>query len=531
MRCQQRLGSGESQRHATIISWTIALALGTAGCTFVLDNQKNQCETNADCAHFKGHPLCDDGVCVVSGLMPDDCIVLNGPPKNQNEFLNACSTSKCVPFKNCDHLKLCEADKPLPAAQDQHTKKATAPVIQALAPAPDELCTKNAPAGGLIYLYGSADFGPLLRASQPSLSALPTPYRAVFQGSTSCNGVTAAFDPNHTNTLMKDPTCSPQPCVPTGWAFYFDDSGKQVNCRLDDPTTTAVEVPPQIDIGISNLYSQTCSPDLSPSPQTGGVSEVTGPVVPFVLSVPSTSPENSISAEAAHMVFGLGGNAPAGSGMNPASPWTDWNTYYIRNSGAGSTVLTSLLIDVPRNQFWGVDTLSTENLRDSLLAATANSVTSIGILSVDFNDTNRGNLKALYLQAKGQNCGYQPDSSPTTIDKVNVRDGHYPLWGYVHFFVPDTNKDRAKPMVLLFNAQRYEQRLVDDIIKASLTPQCAMKVARNAEMGDFQVRTGFQCGCYFDFKTKGKTSCQTCVTSEDCPSGAPSCNYGYCEAN
>jgi hypothetical protein len=231
------------------------------------------------------------------------------------------------------------------------------------------------------------------------------------------------------------------------------------------------------------------------------------------------------------MVFGLGGTAPPGSGMSNASPWTDWNTYYIRNSGSGSTVLTSLFIDVPRTQFWGVDTLSTENLRDSLLAATANSMTSIGILSVDFNDTNRGNLKALYLQAKGQSCGYQPDSSPTTIDKVNVRDGHYPLWGYVHFFVPDTNKERAKPMVLLFNAQRYEQRLVDDIIKASLTPQCAMKVARAGEMGDFAVRAGFQCGCYFDFKTKGKTSCQTCATSEDCPSGAPSCNYGYCEAN
>ncbi|MGH2899000.1 MAG: hypothetical protein ACRDMZ_10035, partial [Solirubrobacteraceae bacterium] len=82
-----------------------------------------------------------------------------------------------------------------------------------------------------------------------------------------------------------------------------------------------------------------------------------------------------------------------------------------------------------------------------------------------------------------------------------------------------------------FNAQRLEQRLVDDIIRASLTPQCAMKVSRTAEMGDFAVRSGFSCGCYFDFKTKGKTSCQTCVTSEDCTGAAPSCNYGYCEVN
>jgi len=359
----------------------------------------------------------------------------------------------------------------------------------------------------------------LLRAAQPSLSMQTPPYRAVFQGSTSCNGVFAAFDvTGQRTTLMKDPTMTNA----GGWAFYIDDNGKQVNCLLGAGPTT-------IDIGISNLFSQTCDATLAPAVPPQLVSEYTGPVVPFVLSVPATSGEQAISAEAAHLVFGLGGIAPPGSGMTNAVPWTDWNTYYIRNSGAGSTVLTSLLIDVPRNKFWGVDTLSTENLRDSLLAATANSVTSsIGILSIDFNDSNRGNLKALYLQAKGQNCGYQPDSSPTTIDKVNVRDGHYPLWGYVHFFVPDPN-GRARPMVLLFNAQRLEQRLVDDIIKASLTPQCAMKVARTSEMGDFLPRSGFSCGCYFDFKTKGKTGCQTCITSEDCSSGAPNCNYGYCE--
>ena len=528
-----------------MISWTVALALtGAAGCTFVLDSQKTQCEVNADCEHFKGHPLCQQGVCVESGLQPDDCLVLNGAPKTQNEFLNACSTSKCVPFDNCERLfnstpGMCDKNKPLPAPANQTTMKTTVPVVPVPAPTNDELCTKDAPAGGVIYLYGSADFGPLLRASQPSLSAGVAgnpPVRAVFQGSTSCNGVTVAFDPTHTNTLMKDPTCTPMApattCTPTsGWAFYFDDSGKQVNCRMDDPTTTAVEMPPQIDIGISNLFSQTCDPALLPGPPPG-VSEYIGPAVTFVLSVPATSPEDSISAEAAHMVFGLGGMAPQGSGMSNASPWTDWKTYFIRNSNSGSTVLTSLLIDVPRTKFWGIDTLSTENLRDSLLQATSNSVTSsIGILSVDFNDTNRGNLKALYLQAKGQGCGYQPDSSPNTIDKVNVRDGHYPLWGYVHFFVPDSNAARAKPMALLFNAQRLEQRLVDDIIKASLTPQCAMKVQRNQEMGDFTVRTGFSCGCYFDFKTKGKTSCSQCTTSEDCPSAAPACNYGYCELN
>src|SRR6185503_15611315 len=191
-----------------------------AGCTFVLDNKQTQCVVDADCLSFGGHPLCEAGVCVESGLGPKDCVdtSVNGP-KSQTDFLNACSTSKCVPFSNCDRLMLCDAAKPLPAAQNQMTVKRAAPVIPVAAPAavPDGLCTTGAPGGGanVIYLYGSADFGPLLHAAQPSLSAGATPYRAVFQGSTSCNGVAGAFDPVQRTTLMKDPATE----TAGGWAF------------------------------------------------------------------------------------------------------------------------------------------------------------------------------------------------------------------------------------------------------------------------------------------------------------------------
>jgi hypothetical protein len=218
--------------------------------------------------------------------------------------------------------------------------------------------------------------------------------------------------------------------------------------------------------------------------------------------------------------------------MKDAAPWTDPTKYAIRSGTSGSTVLTALLADVP-TKFWGIDRLSTENLRDTLLASTSSN-SSIGILSIDFNDKYRGNLKALYLQAKNQNVGYLPDSSPTTYDKANVRDGHYPLWGYVHFFTRlgpgGVPTPQANAMVLLFRVEKIGQQLVDDIIKASLTPQCAMKVSRMGEMGDFAPRTGFQCGCYFDFQTKNKTDCQSCTSAEDCPGQNP-CNYGYCELN
>jgi hypothetical protein len=308
-----------------------------------------------------------------------------------------------------------------------------------------------------------------------------------------------------------------------GWAFYFDNNGKQVNCRID-PQGMSVGVP--VNIGISDLYSQTCG--FTPGTT---VTEYTGPVVPFVFSTKAASPENAISAEAAHLVFANGGVAPAGSGMKNASPWTDYTKYFIRNNTAGSTVLTAMLIGVDKNAFWGIDRVSTDNLRDSLLAS-ADASAAIGILSIDFYDKNRGNLKALYLKSAGQLHGYLPDSTPSTFDKANVRDGHYPLWGYVHFVVPlngfGDSDPAAKAMTLLFSVDKLDQGLVDDIIAASETPQCAMKVQRSSEIGSFTTRTGFSCGCYFDAKTKGKTDCKSCQSAEECPNQAP-CNYGYCE--
>lgn len=488
-------------------------SLGGA-CSVVLDKEENQCNVDADCEKFGSFPTCSaDHVCVASGLGPEGCVNTTNP-QSQTDYLNACSTSKCVPFDNCARLGLCDSNATLPPAR---TPANPPPIPTPVNPVPVPTVMCDAGAANMIYMYGAADFAPLLQAAQPSLSASNPPYRAVFQNASSCAGVNSIFD--NTKRLMKDPANQNN----GGWAFYFDDSGKQVNCLLNPAGNT-------IDIGVSDLYAPTCNSAYQPGSVVG---EYIGPVVPFVLSVPATSTEQSISVEAAHAVFGHGGRVND-SRFKDAMPWTDPNYYFVRNSGAASTVLTSLLVDVPPAGFWGVDRQSTENLRDSLLASTAVNQ-SIGIVSIDYNDKNRGNLRALYLQAAQQKCGYQPDSNPNAYDKANVRDGHYPLWGYVHFFtrlgaggVPSA---AASAMVLRFSVPRLEQSLVDNIIAASLIPQCAMKVTRTSEVGNFAPQNGFQCGCYFDAKTKGKSSCKTCQTAEDCTSAAPACNYGYCEKN
>ncbi|HEX8107920.1 MAG TPA: hypothetical protein VF516_09350 [Kofleriaceae bacterium] len=527
----------------TILGAAAALLCGAlSGCSFILDSSTKQCSVDTDCDSFGNHPKCMSNVCVDSGLGPANCFfpTADKPLSKQADFLNQCTTSTHQEFNNCDRLTFGCNGGPT-TLPPQTTPPMTMPQGSNTAPTPpSNLCTDNAPTSGgtpnMIWLFGSSDFGPLMRAAQPSLSAAATPYRAVFQNASSCAGVTAIFsnlsgatDP--TKRLMKDPADPAK----GGWAFYFDDNGNQVNCRID-PMGTSVGVP--ITIGISDLYSTTCG--FTPTSTT--VTEYTGPVVPFVFATKAASKEVSISAEAAHMVFANGGMPPSGSGMKPAMPWIDYTKYYIRNTTAGSTVLSALLLNVKistTNPFWGIDRVSTDNLRDALLAATDPDA-AIGILSIDFYDKNRGNLKGLYLQSFNQSAGYLPDSKPTTTDKMNVRDGHYPLWGYVHFVVPldsiGGTSQAANAMTLLFSVDKLDQRLVDAIIAASEVPQCAMKVQRRGELnsadgsGDFKVRTGFSCGCYFDAKTTNHSDCKTCSTSDECPNGG-SCNYGYCEAN
>ena len=89
--------------------------------------------------------------------------------------------------------------------------------------------------------------------------------------------------------------------------------------------------------------------------------------------------------------------------------------------------------------------------------------------------------------------------------------------------------DAAKAFITRFSVARLDQTLIDNIIAASLVPQCAMKVARAGEGGEYKPPTGLQCGCYFDFKTLGRTDCKACQSAADCPAIRSACNYGYCE--
>ncbi len=164
---------------------------------------------------------------------------------------------------------------------------------------------------------------------------------------------------------------------------------------------------------------------------------------------------------------------------------------------------------------------------------------AIGIISADYYDSDRANLKALAFKATDQDCAYLPDSTQFKKDKANVRDGHYPIWGPIHFFTAVSNgvplSAGAQAFVSIVSVPSIPQSLLDAFIGASLVPSCAMEVERTSELGALSTYApSFQCGCFFeaspDVNGAAPSECRQCVTANDCTDPTrPACNLGYCE--
>lgn len=378
--------------------------------------------------------------------------------------------------------------------------------------------------GNIVYVAGSSALRPFLTALAPIVAA--DSYTIVYQSQGSCAGVASIYDADATKQVMKDVPAAGS--KPANYAVYFNTDGTAQECFLD--TTGAGEggtAWPTIDLGISDVFSKSCGYEGAPAGIT--IADYFGPIQPMTFVVPSASTQRSISAEAAYLAFGVGG-------AGKAAPWMDPGLFFIRNAGSGTQQMIARAIGVPADKWWGLDRGGSSQVRSGLKvvldAPTAEK--SIGIVSVDIADEERSNLRILAFKAKGQTCGYLPDSNVNTRDKLNVRDGHYPIWGPVHLFAKTTGgvpNSAAQSFVGRFAAARVDKGLLDAEITKGLVPQCAMRVTRTEEMGPLaSFHPQFQCGCYFDFKANGATSCKACSGPAECSGAAPACNFGYCEA-
>src|SRR6185295_17836691 len=190
----------------------------------------------------------------------------------------------------------------------------------------------------------------------------------------------------------------------------------------------------------------------------------------------------AISAEAAHTVFAAGGNG------GRAMPWTDDQYYFTRGAGTGTTILPSMAIKLDPTRWWGIDRLSATNLVASMVAVDPTAAErTIGVLSSDFADKNRGNLRTLAFQQAGQKFGYLPDSTKDSFDKANVRDGHYPIWGAIHLMAATASGGAPSPaasaLISQLVASMLKQPVLTAIVAAGFVPACAMTVTHDAEVG------------------------------------------------
>jgi hypothetical protein len=497
-----------------------ALILTSGACTALLDHNAAQCQTDGDCTHFGSHPFCQGGVCVSSGLGPADCFF--GTPQQPEDYLNQCTTAQCVEFSNCERLGLCDD------AGDPDAALVSPPAPQASTPPPaadggDE--TPSLPScldatngrAQVIYMTGSSNFPPLLGKLAPLIFAA-TGFTPVYQVTNSCTGVQSIFGSGAQLTI-NDPAPSPS----AKYAAYFGQDGSATPCTLG-PGGAGV------DVGESDIFSTTCDGVGVP---TSAIGEFLGPVQAMVFVVPGKSQETAITAAAAREVFGMGGAS--------AAPWTNPLLYFIRNANTGTQQEIGHAIGVPANEFWGIDRGTAANLDALMKDITDPTVAeqAIGIISADYYDGDRANLNALAFQGEGQDCAYLPDSTQYKKDKRNVRDGHYPVWGPLHFFAAVNNGDAVSPgaqaFVSVVAVPNVPQPLLDAFIGSSLVPSCAMSVQRGSELGPLSAYAPpFQCSCYFesspDVNGAAPPGCTPCITGNDCVDPTrPACNLGFCE--
>lgn len=391
----------------------------------------------------------------------------------------------------------------------------------------------------LVYASGSTALRPFLGAIAPVLAASGG-YTIVYQSAGSCVGVDALYSPDAKKHQLADAN--------NNWAVYYPaDGSAPVECWLDKqgrgepggagytPSTAAPEYP-TVDLGVSDVFASSCGYQAAPAGVSIG--DYLGPVQPMTFVVNSASKHTAISADAAYLAFGLGGGEGVATGdkSKPTSPWDDPSQFYVRNASSGTQQMLARAIGVPAEKWWGVNKGSSTNVVNGLLAVEPSLVDkAIGVVSTDLADQYRGNLRTLALKSRGQTCGYLPDSGPAAKDKANVRDGHYPVWGNVHFYAQTTAGQpnaAAAAFIQVFNQPRIDISLVSAIAKKGLVPQCAMKVQRSTELGNmsqYKPDGAAACSCIFEKEANGTTTCQACTASSECTNKG-SCNYGYCEA-
>jgi len=360
-----------------------------------------------------------------------------------------------------------------------------------------------------VYVSGSPVLLPLVGAMSSALAASPTPITVVFQTTDSCTAVSAF-------TTLQSPLL-------TGTGQIWTAGGEQSSCDLGSGAAT--------DVGISDLFPASCGA----SDLADNVSEQFGPVAALSFVAPRTSQASSISRNAAYMVFGFGAQAAP-----LIAPWNNPSSIFHFAPSASTQLMLGIGIGVPAAKWQPTANAlgSAAAMVTAMSAPSGSASATIGILASDLADSQRARLKVLAYQETGQSCAYYPNSSSTAVDRQNVRDGHYPLWGRSHFFY--RSSDSGTPLsasvaivlgLISGSTSAGSVNAVQLEASSGLVPDCAMRVTRSAEMAPLEsYMPSVSCSCYFEALTGGApATCTPCTANGQCAGATPICNFGYCD--
>jgi hypothetical protein len=307
--------------------------------------------------------------------------------------------------------------------------------------------------------------------------------------------------------------------------FSYIPAGYDPQATPNPPVCSVPSSGVLADIANSIVFLEGC-----PTPKPNDVADIFGPVQSFAFVVPRASSQTAITAEEAYFVFGFG---MAGK----VTPWLDNNLLLGRPVTKGTVISIGASIGVPAGKWQGQKINLSQDLA-SQLAASPDPEKALGILGSEVYDSLRSTLKALAFRAYKQRRAYFTDSTAIAFDKQNVRDGHYHLWSYTRWLqkldsMGKPRKAAARRVIDILVGNPVTPpatfESLDATVKVGLIPRCAMKVERKTEGGDFSLfQSETPCGCYFDFKATGSTSCSACSEANPCKTGV--CRHGYCEA-
>jgi ABC-type phosphate transport system substrate-binding protein len=363
-----------------------------------------------------------------------------------------------------------------------------------------------------VIVTGSNTYEPMVGQFAVKLAAEPTPTSVVFAttAATSCAGIASVASAAD---------------LGGGPGRYYTLSGSSV--ARNDCMFAPGQKP---DVALSDVFYESCA-DL-PQPRPAEIADVTGPVQATIFIVPLLNTTTQyLTYRDAQAIYGCGV-----SSTNAVAGFVDPMAVFCRDPAAGAQLILAKNIGLPSMTLTSPRCVNGGASSAAMAGNVSSTMGSIGFITADGLEGLRLSINALAYQSPGQTQAYPLDSTPDFVDRQNVRDGHYTLWGYEHL-ITKMNAGAPSPRSADFIGWitgANSSANIDYVFmegRAGLIPQCAMTVQRSSDGGLLSSYAPPRpCTCAFRAAI-AKTippSCALCSADSICTNGTK-CRRGFCE--